>query len=153
MKSLRRLRWLILATILLLGSSILYLAPHYMDAQMARDADAFRAAVADDGANRVAAAAVLDVAFAASYALLGASFGRISQAAKVGAGLIGVAAVADIVENAIVLFAISEGERLDGRIVGVMQGFGAVKYAGILLGFVLICVGLVCSRLVYDPRR
>lgn len=142
----RHRRWIVAATIALLVA-IVVTAPHYNDAQTAASATAFRRAVAADGSARLAIAAMLDVGFSLSYGMLALAFaaGR-NRVARLGAGIVGVGAGADVAENLLVLLGALRPADLSDGTVTVLRSFGACKWAGVVVGTVLLVAGRVADR-------
>ena len=126
---------------------IVVLALHYNDAQTAGTASEFQEVVGDDG-GRFAAAGVIDIGFAASYAALAWSVSRRSSGALARTGAVGVSigAVADIVENVLVLRNIDRGAGLDDAAVDLMRGAGGAKWGFVAAGTVLLLVSWVRDR-------
>lgn len=123
---------------------IFLLAPHYNDAQRAGSASAFRAAVGDDR-GRFAAAAVIDVLFALSYAVLAWSIAArltarcssVRSLARTGALAMTIGALADVVENVLVLRGIDQWSRAEDGLFEAVVAFGNAKWAFAVVGCLL----------------
>ena len=139
-------RGLIAATFVAL-IAIVVLAPRYNDLQLASDAAEFRDALPDDERGRFLAATIADFVFAAAYAgtalALSTSRRRLSV---VGAWVVVVGAVFDMAENAFVLAGVLDEDGVTDGAVDLMRLCGGLKWAGVVLGFVLMLVGLVQDR-------
>jgi hypothetical protein len=146
MERLRRRWWVVLAVSVALGVAIFLLAPHYTEVQTAADAVAFRLAVAEDGRGSTVAAGLVDLAFAASYALLALALTRRHVATRLGAALVAAGAAGDLVENTLLLVGVGRREELDDGAVDLMRAFGAVKWAGITAGWLVLAFGLLRDR-------
>lgn len=143
MDALRRRWWVPLVALAVCGAAIYVVAPHYVDAQTAADTDAFRLAVGDPGPGRTSAAAILDMAFVVAYVVLAVALTRRHVATRVGAGLVALGAVADVVENSLVLVGVGQGDDVAESTVDAIGSFGAVKWAGVIVGALVMLVGLV----------
>jgi hypothetical protein len=147
-----RARWQVLLVVTLVALvAIRVLEPHYVDLQLADDADAFRAAITAPG--RAMAAAVADMVFAIGYGLLGIigfrAHGGGARWATVGVIAVAVGALADVVENAFVFAnALRHNDLTDGSI-DAMRAVGAVKWiasVAVLVLLVLLLVRLLRRR-------
>lgn len=146
-----RWRHLVL-TGLALGVAIFLLAPRYNDAQRADAPETFRSIVEAGPSWRFAVAAVVDVAFAAAYGLLGLALGwqerpgegrRWGLARRAAGSAIAIGAVADLGENALVLAGtIGSGAVTDGSIAA-MRTLGSTKWALGLGGALVLAIGTV----------
>jgi hypothetical protein len=140
MESIRRRRWHLIGAAAVLGIGINLLASNYLRVQGADSADAFRAAVGDRR-TRVAAAALVDIGFALTYALVAASFVRRERAAtKAGVALVVVGAAGDVVENLALLAGTLRLDRVSDDLVTVMHVGGLVKWFGIVAGALTITI-------------
>jgi hypothetical protein len=122
-----------------LAAGIRIVAPNYLVVQSSVDADAFREAVDDAGRGRVGAAAVIDVGFATSYALVAASFiKRPCAVTGLGAAMVATGAASDVAENLLLLVGVARPARLSDRTVRAMRRCGSLKWIGLIVGAVVI---------------
>jgi hypothetical protein len=95
--------------------------------------------VDDAGRGRVGAAAVIDVGFATSYALVAASFiKRPGAVTGLGAAVVAAGAASDVVENLLLLVGAARPRRLSDRTVKAMRTCGSLKWIGLIVGAVVI---------------
>jgi hypothetical protein len=133
-------RGLIAIAFVALGIAISGTARNYLSVQNAETAEAFREAVGDDD-GRVAAAALIDVAFAGSYALFAATFANRRRPATMAAAvLVACGAAADVVENLLVFRGASRLDDVSDGLVSAMSLSGIVKWAGIVSGSAVFAV-------------
>ena len=127
--------------------AIVVLAPRYNDLQLATDAADFRDALPDDERGRYLAATIADFVFAAAYAAtaLALSTPR-SRLTVIGAWLVVAGAVFDMAENAFVLAGVLDEDGITDGAVDLMRLCGGLKWAGVVLGFVLMVIGLFQHR-------
>ena len=136
-------RWQVVLFTAVLAAAIFILCPNYLKIQRAPDVDRFRRGVDTYGATRVRWAARLDLAFAASYAMLGATFSGCGSLAVIGALAVAFAALSDEAENILVLAGISRRELLNISGIRKMRSFGLLKSAGLAFGVALIAFGCI----------
>jgi hypothetical protein len=149
----RRARpWPLAGGALGLAIVIFVLAPRYNDAQRAGDVAAFRSVVEAGTPWRFAVAAVVDIAFAATYGLLGLTLGwrdrpaegrRGRRVRRVGGTAIALGAAADVVEDILVLTNTLGRATVSEAAIDVMRTFGHAKWALAATG----AVALAAARL------
>jgi hypothetical protein len=127
--------------------AIVVLALHYNDAQLAGSAHEFRRVVGGDG-GRFAAAGVVDVAFALSYAALAWAVARRigTLLARTGAVVVSVGAVFDVVENVLLLRNLGRGDALTDDAVASMVAAGGRKWAFAAAGVAVLLVSWLVER-------
>ena len=91
---------------------------------------------------------MVDIGFAASYATLAWSVARRSCGALPRFGAIGVSvgALADVVENVLLLRNLERGSGLDDAAVDLMRAAGGAKWAFAAVGVVLLVVNRFLER-------
>ncbi len=125
---------------------IFLLAPRYNDAQRAGDVAAFRAVIGAGAPWRFAVAALVDIGFAATYGLLGLTVGgRGGRIRRIGGIAIALGAVADVVEDVLVLTNTIGRASLDETAVDVMRTFGHAKWLLAATGVVLLVAARIRS--------
>lgn len=142
--------WMVLGGVVVTALLIYLMAPAYTEAQLASTATEFRSAVADAGDLRTIAAGLLDMVFVIGYVATALALSRDNVVSRNGLLLMGVAASADMVENWLVVTGVVRRANLSDSFVDLIRGFGAVKWAGVLLGGALILAGLFTDR---NPRN
>ena len=149
-------QWLLGVTILS-AIAIVVLGPHHNDLQLAGSADAFRRLLVIDGrdqSGRHIAAAVADVVFAAAYGRLGFAVVQAlrdppQRLANAGATLLGLGAIFDELENAVLIRNIVGRRTLTDGWVDAMQYPGTVKWiggVGVVILTILVVVDVVGRR-------
>ena len=133
------------------GAAIWLLEPNYLDLQTASTPDEFLG-ILGGGQRRAMAAALADMVFALGYAVLGVmAFQHVADgvARGIGMGLIIGAAVADEIENAMVLLAARDGSDVSLSTIDVMGTAGSVKW-GLLTAAVVLLMALALQRRLAD---
>lgn len=133
----------ILALVVVAGVTIWLLEPHYLDLQSASTPDEFLG-VLGDGRRRAMAAAVVDVAFALGYGLLGViAFQHVAFGVTrgIGIGLTIGAVVADELENVLVLVGAQQGSSVSVSVVDHIGTAGSIKW-GLLTAAVVLLLAL-----------
>ncbi|MGA8851838.1 MAG: hypothetical protein WB508_08970 [Aeromicrobium sp.] len=145
-------RWRpVIALAVVSGAAIWLLEPNYLDLQTSATPDEFLG-VLGGGQRRAMAAAIADMVFALSYALLGVmAFGQVAYgvARGIGTGLIISAAAADEVENVMVLMAARDGSSVSVSTIDVMGTAGSVKW-GLLTASVVLLMALALQHRLAD---
>lgn len=139
-------RWRLVAVAIVLLLAINVSAPNYLNVQSADDADEFRKAIGDGNRSRIGAAALFDVAFATSYALVAISFVKSPRPiTRFGLALVLGGAASDVLENALLLRGVVRLDDLTDGPVTAMRVCGAVKLAGIIVGAAAMATGRLRS--------
>lgn len=141
----------VLALVVVSGAAIWLLEPNYLDLQTASTPDEFLG-VLGGGQRRAMAAAIADMVFALGYALLGViAFQQVADgvARGIGMSLIIGAAVADEIENAMVLLAARDGGGASVSTIDVMGTAGSVKW-GLLTAAIVLLMALALQRRLAD---
>lgn len=129
------------------GVAIWLLEPDYLDLQTATTTDEFLGVLGGDQ-RRAMAAAIADMVFALAYAVLGViAFGHVAHgvARGIGMALVVGAAVADEIENVMVLLAARAGSGVSVRTIDVMGTSGSVKW-GLLTAAIVLLMALALQR-------
>ncbi len=138
----------LLAVVVVAFFTIGVLKLDYNDLQTARDAATFREVLGDDR-GRAIGATLADMVFAVGYGLLGLLvFRTLDKAARglIGAALIGGGAIADEIENVLVLRNIVAAETTTDGWIDAMRTVGTAKLTllylalGALAGFAVLRV-------------
>lgn len=143
----------ILALVVVAGVAIVLLEPNYLDLQAASTTDEFLG-ILGDGQRRAMAAAVVDVAFALGYGLLGViAFQHVAVGVLrgIGIGLTLGAVVADELENALVLLAAQQRSAVSSSTIDSMGTAGSVKWGLVSAAIVLLLALAMQAGL--DRRR
>ncbi len=138
---------LVLLVTAVAGVAIFAFYPDYNTLQMSKDAKDFTSTLGDDE-GRALAANISDLVFALSYGVLGViAFNRLAtgRVALVGSLLAIGAALADEIENVLVLVNIRSDALTDGD-VGAMTSVGLVKWVLIIAAIALLIFVAVRAR-------
>lgn len=146
MERLREKWWVALIVTLALAGVIFGLAPRYTDAQVAGTPKAFLDAVADAGDGRTIAAAVVDMLFVGAYLTLAVALRRDNVASASALGLMLLAGLADVTENALVIRAVAMGDDVTQATVDTIRRAGSVKWTGVIVGGIVMLIGLFLNR-------
>ncbi len=143
-----RTQWkLILLVTAVAGVAIFAFYPDYNTLQMSQDAKDFTSTLGDDE-GRATAANISDLVFALSYGVLGVvAFNKLAtgKVALIGSLLAIGAALADEIENVMVLRNITSDSLTDGD-VDAMTTVGLVKWALIIVAIALLIIVALRSR-------
>ncbi len=138
---------LILLVTAVAGIGIFIAEPDYNTLQMSKDANEFRTVLGDqDG--RAIIANISDLIFAAGYGVLGVIAFRslaTGKVALIGSLLAVGAALADEIENVLVLLNITSDSLTDGA-VDAMTTFGAIKWVLIIAAIALLIIVAIRAR-------
>ncbi len=137
------------------GLGIFIAEPDYNTLQMSKDADDFRSVLGDQE-TRAMVANIFDLVFAACYGVLGViAFHKLAtgRTALIGSLLAVGAAVADEVENVMVMLNITGSDSLTNGAVDAMTTVGLVKWVLIIVAIVLLIALTVRARKGSAPPK
>ncbi len=137
----------VLALVVVAGAAIWLLEPDYLELQAASTTDEFLGVLGGDR-RRAMAAATADVVFALGYALLGViAYRHVAEgvARWIGTGLVIGAAVADEIENAMLLLAARDGSAVSLSTIDAMGAAGSVKW-GLFSAAIVLLMALALQR-------
>ncbi len=137
------------------GLGIFVSEPDYNTLQMSKDADDFRSVLGDQD-TRALVANVFDMVFAACYGVLGViAFHRlaIGRTALIGSLFAAGAALADEIENVMVMLNITGSDSLSDGAVDAMTTVGLVKWVLVIVAIVLLLVVTLRARRGSAPPK
>lgn len=143
----------VLVALVVLGAAIYLSFSDYVSLQSSTTVEQFRGLLGDQD-TRASMAAGFDLLFAATYALLGViAFAAVSAGLPRLIGTVAIigSAIADEVENTMVLVNIRSGLDIDQSAVDLMTTAGAVKW-GLLITAVVLFLALAGHRWLEQRR-